>query len=190
MRKINMLVYLLLVSAGGFAQTTWTLDKNHTKIGFNVVHMVISEVEGRFKEYDGTIVTKTDDFNGAEISFTAKTASVETENERRNEHLKSPDFFNAEKYPELTFKGTLVKESGKYKLIGDLTIHGTTKKIDFPVTYGGTVDTGRGQKAGFKILGTVNRKDFGLEWNNTVPTGELIVSDQVDIICKIEANKS
>ena len=190
MRKINILLTLLLVSGGAFAQSTWTLDKAHTKIGFNVTHMVVAEVEGTFNEFEGTIVSKSDDFVGSEISFTAKAASVETQNERRNNHLKSADFFDAEKYPEITFKGTLVKDAGKYKLRGDFTMHGTTKKVDFDVTYSGTIDTGRGQKAGFKVTGTVNRLEYGLAWDNKIPSGELVVADEVEIICKIEANKA
>ncbi len=190
MRRTNTLLALLLISSSTFAQGTWTLDKAHTKIGFNVIHMVVSEVEGHFKDFDGTVVSKTEDFDGAEVSFTAKTESVETDNERRNNHLKSPDFFDAANYPEITFKGNLAKQGGKYKLNGDFTIRGVTKKVSFDVAYGGILDTGRGQKAGFKISGTVNRRDYGLEWDSTVPTGELVVADQVEIVCKIEANKS
>jgi polyisoprenoid-binding protein YceI len=173
-----------------FAQGTWTLDKAHTKIGFNVTHMVVAEVEGSFREFDGSIVSKSEDFSGSEISFTAKTASIDTDNDRRNEHLRSPDFFDVEKFPEITFKGVLAKEGGKYKLKGDLTMHGVTKKVDFDVTHGGVIETGRGQKAGFKISGKVNRHDYGLNWDNKVPSGELVVADEVEIVCKIEANKA
>lgn len=189
MKKINALVGLLLVAGGAYAQTTWTLDKNHSKVGFNVTHMAVSEVEGNFKDFDGTIVSKAADFNGADVTFTAKTASIDTDNEKRDGHLKSPDFFEAEKYPEISFKGTLAKDGGKYKLKGDLTMHGVTKKVEFDVTYGGSVDTGRGTKAGFKLTGKVDRKDYGLTWANKTPGGELVVSDTVEIICKIEADK-
>lgn len=189
MRKINTLFALLFVASGTFAQTTWTLDKNHTKIGFVVTHMAVTEVEGRFNDFEGSIVSKAEDFSGAEVSFTAKTASVDTEVEKRNDHLKSPDFFDAAKYPEITFKGTLAKDGGKYKLKGDLTMHGVTKQVEFDVTYGGQIDTGRGKKAGFKLTGKIDRKDYGLTWANKVPTGELVVSDEVEIVCKIEADK-
>jgi len=190
MRKINILFTLLFVSFSMYAQGTWTLDKAHTKIGFNVTHMVIAEVEGTFNDFDGSIVSNSEDFAGSDITFTAKTASIETHNERRNTHLKSADFFDVEKYPELTFKGKLVKDGGKYKLRGDLTIHGTTKKVDFDVTYGGTIDTGHGHKAGFKISGKVNRLEYGLSWDSKIPSGEFVVADEVEIICKIEANKA
>lgn len=189
MRKINTLFALLLLATGAFAQTTWSLDKNHSKIGFVVTHMAVTEVDGRFNDFEGSIVSKADDFSGAEVSFTAKTASIDTENEKRNSDLKSATFFDAEKYPDITFKGTLVKDAGKYKLKGDFTMHGVTKKVEFDVTYGGQIDTGRGRKAGFKLTGKINRQDYGLTWANKVPTGEMVVSDEVEIVCKIEADK-
>lgn len=190
MKKINTVLALLVFVAGSaLAQNTWTADKPHSKIAFNVTHMAVSEVEGNFREFEASLVTNAADFDGAEISFTAKTASIDTDNERRDNHLKSADFFDAEKFPEVTFKGRLVKAGSKYKLKGDLTMHGVTKPIEFDVTYGGKISTGRGEKAGFKIVGQVNRHDFGLNWNNTVPSGELIVGDMVDIIGKIELNK-
>jgi polyisoprenoid-binding protein YceI len=189
MKKINALLIALSIAGGAAAQTTWAIDKAHSKIGFNVVHMAVSEVEGNFKDFDATVTSKAEDFNGAEVSFTAKTASIDTDNERRDGHLKSPDFFDAEKYPDLAFKGTLVKEGGAYKLKGDLTMHGVTKPVAFDVKYGGQINTGRGVKAGFKLTGQINRKDFGLTWDNKVPTGELVVSDVVDIVTKIELDK-
>jgi polyisoprenoid-binding protein YceI len=189
MKKINALLVVLFVSGAAFAQTTWSIDKAHSKVGFNVVHMAVSEVEGNFKDFDATVVSKADDFNGAEVTFTAKTASIDTDNERRDGHLKSPDFFEAEKFPDLSFKGNLVKDGGKYKLKGDLTLKGVTKPVEFDVTYGGSINTGRGVKAGFKLLGQINRQDFGLAWANKLASGEMVVSDKVDIICKIELDK-
>jgi len=189
MKKINTLFALLLLTGGAIAQTTWSLDKAHTKIGFTVTHMAVTEVEGNFKDFEGAIVSKAEDFNGAEVTFTAKTASIDTDNDKRNDHLKSPDFFDAAKYPDITFKGTLVKDGGKYKLKGDFTMHGVTKPVEFDVAYNGSIDTGRGRKAGFKLTGKVDRKDYGLTWANKVPTGEMVVSDIVEITCKIEADK-
>jgi polyisoprenoid-binding protein YceI len=190
MKKTNTLITLLLFATGSaFAQTTWTVDKAHSKIGFSVPHMAVSEVEGNFKDFDATLVTSSADFNGADVTFTAKTASIDTDNERRDGHLKSPDFFDAEKHPELSFKGKLVKAGGKYKLKGDLTMHGVTKPAEFEVTYGGTINTGKGEKAGFKLVGKLNRQEYGLTWSNKVPTGEMVVGDTVDIIGKIEVDK-
>jgi polyisoprenoid-binding protein YceI len=189
MKKITVLSSLLLLAGAAFGQSTWTIDKNHSKIGFNVTHMGISEVEGKFNEFEGTVVAKSEDFNGAEIQFVSKTASIDTDNEKRDGHLKSPDFFDAEKNPETKFKGTLVKDGGKYKLKGDLTMHGVTKKVEFDVTYGGTVDTGKGKKAGFKLTGKINRHDYGLTWANKTPGGELVVSDEVELNVKVELDK-
>lgn len=189
MKKINALLALLFVAGATFAQTTWTIDKAHSKVGFNVAHMAVSEVEGNFKDFDGSVISKADDFNGAEVSFSGKTASIDTDNERRDGHLKSPDFFEAEKYPDFSFKGKLVKDGGKYKLKGDLTLKGVTKPVEFDVTYGGSIDTGRGIKAGFKLVGQINRQDFGLTWANKLASGEMVVGDKVDVICKIELDK-
>jgi polyisoprenoid-binding protein YceI len=189
MKKINVLVVMLVITASAFAQTTWNIDNVHSKVGFSVAHMGVSESEGIFKEFEGNIVSKVADFNGADVTFTAKTASIDTENEKRDGHLKSADFFDAEKYPEITFKGKLVKEKGKYTLKGDFTLHGVTKPAVFDVVYGGTVNTGKGEKAGFKLSGKINRQDYGLTWSNKLATGELMVGDIVEIIAKIEVDK-
>lgn len=189
MKKINVLMVGLLASGVIVAQSTWNIDKSHSKIGFIVTHMVVSEVEGNFKDYTGSVVTKSEDFNGAEVSFTAKTASINTENEKRDGHLRSADFFDAEKFPEISFKGNLVKEGNSYKLKGDFTMKAATKKVEFDVKYGGVINTGRGVKAGFKILGTVNRQDFGVTWANKLASGELVVSDEVELDIKIELDK-
>lgn len=189
MKKTNALLALLFVAGSAFAQTTWNIDKSHSTIGFSVPHMAVSETEGAFKDFESTVVSKTADFNGAEVTFTAKTASIDTENERRDGHLKSADFFDAEKFPEITFKGIIKKAGKKYVLEGDFTMHGVTKKVKFDVTYGGTIDTGRGTKAGFKLVGKINRQDYGLTWSNKAPGGELVVGDVVEVVCKIELDK-
>jgi len=189
MKKLNAFLALLLFSGAAFAQTTWTIDKNHSKVGFSVTHMAVSEVEGKFNDFDGSIVSKADDFNGAQVQFVAKTASVDTDNEKRDGHLKSADFFEAEKFPEIKFAGTLVKDGGKYKLKGDLTMHGVTKQVEFDVTYGGTINHGKGTKAGFKLIGKLDRKEYGLTWANKVPTGEMVVGDEVELVVKVELDK-
>lgn len=189
MKKLNFILATLLLSGSVLAQTTWNIDKVHSKIGFSVVHMVVSETEGVFKDYTASVVSKSDDFNGAEVSFSAKIASISTENERRDNHLKSPDFFDAEKFPEITFKGNLVKEGSKYKLRGDLTMKGVTKKVEFDVVYGGMVNTGRGTKAGFKVTGVINRQEYGVSWANKLAGGEMVVSDDVTLVIKVELDK-
>ncbi len=189
MKRISLLVAAVVLGTAAFAQTTWNIDKVHSKIGFSVTHMVVAETEGVFKDYDAKVVSKSNDFNGAEVTFTAKVASINTDNERRDGHLKSPDFFDAEKYPEITFKGTIVKEGNKYKLKGDFTMKGVTKKVDFDVTYGGQINTGRGEKAGFKLNATINRQDYGLSWANKTPGGEMVVGDEVTLVIKVELDK-
>lgn len=189
MKKLYSLSLLLLTGSMAFAQTTWNIDKVHSKIGFSVVHMVVSETEGLFKDYTASVVSKSDDFNGAEVTFSAKVASIFTDNERRDGHLKSADFFDAEKFPEITFKGNVVKDGTKYKLKGDFTMKGVTKKVEFDVVYGGTVNTGRGTKAGFKVTGIINRQDYGVSWANKLAGGEMVVSDDVTLVIKVELDK-
>jgi len=190
MKKLSFLLALLVSGTFASAQTTWTIDNVHSKIGFSVTHMAVAETEGKFNDYQGTVVAKSDDFNGAEVTFTAKAASIDTDNERRDGHLKSPDFFDAEKFPEVSFKGNLVKNAtGKYKLVGDLTMKGVTKKVEFDVTGGQTINTGRGLKSGFKFRGTINRQEYGLTWANKVPTGEMVVGDEVELNIKVELDK-
>ena len=189
MKKIIAVLSLVVIAGVASAQTKWNIDKGHTNIQFNATHMVVAEVNGSFKEFDGSVLSKSDDFNGAEIEFTVKTASINTGVDNRDNHLKSDDFFNAEKFPEIKFKGTLVKEGGKYQLKGDFTMREVTKPVVFDVTYGGSIDTGRGIKAGFKLNGKVNRLEYGLKWSNKLASGELAVADAVEIICKVELNK-
>lgn len=190
MKKLNVLVAALLFAGAATAQTTWDLDKAHSNVQFNVTHMVVSEVNGAFTDFNGAIVSKSDDFNGAEVTFTAKTASVNTGNENRDKHLKSDDFFNAEQFPEIKFKGTIVKTGGKYQLKGDFTMRDVTKPVVFDITYGGQIDTGRGIKAGFKFTGKINRLEYGLKWSNKLASGELAVADEVEVVVKAELNKA
>ncbi len=189
MKKITL--FTLIATLGGFvhAQTTWTIDKSHTDIGFTVTHMVISEVYGEFKEFDGTVTSESEDFNGATVEFAAKTGSINTDNERRDNHLKSDDFFNAESFPEITFNGKIVNEDGKYYLDGDFTMRDVTKEVRFDVRFNGTIPARRGLKAGFKVTGAVNRFEYGLKWDRTVETGGLVVGEEVMISCNVELNE-
>lgn len=189
MKKVTFL-FAMLVAVAASAQTNWGLDKGHSSVGFSVAHMVVSETTGNFKDFDVKVSSTADDFNGANVEFTAKTASVFTDNEKRDGHLKSDDFFNAEKFPELKFKGTLVKQGNKYVLKGDLTIRDVTKAVTFDVTYGGKVKAFGGEKAGFKFSGKLNRQEYGLKFNKALEGGGLIVGDEVEITCKIELNKA
>jgi polyisoprenoid-binding protein YceI len=178
---------LVLFATMGFAQVKWEFDKSHTEISFNVTHLVISEVTGYFREYDGTVVANNDDFDNSEITFTAQIGSIDTDNAQRDGHLKSDDFFNAEKFPQLMFKGNLVKVGGSYKLKGDLTIRDITKPVEFNVAYNGTITDPWGNvKSGFKINGTINRFDYNLKWNALMEAGGAVVGEEVEIVVKTE----
>lgn len=190
MKKLLLSVALLSGFTLTNAQTNWTVDKAHTTIGFNVTHLVISEVEGEFKEFDAKVTSTSDDFAGSEVSFTAKVASIDTDNEQRDNHLKSEDFFNAEKNPELKFSGKIQKDGDKYKLVGKLTMRETTKDVTFDVKYNGTIKDPWGNiKSGFKITGTVNRKEYGLKWGALTEAGGAVVADEVSIVCNVELQK-
>ncbi|NQX91619.1 MAG: YceI family protein [Flavobacteriales bacterium] len=159
---------------------TWTVDNAHTDVAFKVKHMMISTVTGHFTDFDATVETEGDDFTNANISFSAKTASINTKNADRDNHLKSDDFFNSEAYPELSFKGKSF-EGGK--LTGDLTIRDVTKEVELDVEYNGIAVDPYGQtKAGFEISGDINRKDFNLTWSAVTEAGSIVVSDKVKLI--------
>lgn len=194
MKSINKLfVLFLLLSVPALAQTKWAFDKVHSKVEFSVSHLVISEVSGFFKSFDGTVEATKDDFSDAKIDFSVDINSIDTDNQNRDGHLKSDDFFNAEKFPKMIFKGKSLKKVGKnkYKLTGDLTIRDITKSITLDVVYNGTVkDPWGNTKAGFKVKGTVNRFDYGLKWNTLMETGGAVVGKDVEIKVDLELQKS
>lgn len=164
--------------------THWKIDPSHSKIGFKVKHLVISSVTGQFRTFDAKAESEGDGFEGANVTFEADVDSITTGNEDRDGHLKSDDFFDAENHPKLTFSSTKLEKisEGKYKLIGELTIRGTTKTIELDVLHGGTVQDPYGNtKAGFEATGTINRKDFGLEWNAVTEAGNIVVGDHVTL---------
>lgn len=193
MKQILFPVMLTVLGLSASAQTTkWEIDKVHSTIGFRGVHMLISKTSGHFGDYDATIVSDKEDFSDVKIDFTAKVASLTTGMEMRDNHLKSDDFFNADKYPNLTFKSTSFRKTGegKYKLAGQLTIRDVTKPIELDVTYGGTIKDPYGKtRAGFEITGKLNRFDYGLKWNAVIEAGGLVVGETIDIICSVEVVK-
>lgn len=184
---------LILASTLSFSQTTWKVDKAHTKVGFSVSHLVITDVEGYFKDYDAQITASGDDFTKANINFTVNTNSIFTDNNDRDNHLRSDDFFNSEKYPQMTFKGKSIKKVGsdKYKLVGDFSIRDVTKQITLDVKYNGIIkDPWGNTKAGFKVTGQINRFDFNLKWNKAIETGSLVVGKEVKLIIDLELIKN
>ncbi|MBW8050623.1 MAG: YceI family protein [Cytophagales bacterium] len=174
------------------AQSTWSFDKAHSKVTFSVTHLMISEVSGQFNEFEGEVVSKSDDFADSQIEFTINVGSINTDDEKRDGHLKSEDFFDAEKYPMITFKSKSLKQvKGKnYKLTGDMTIRDVSKEVTLDVIYFGTMKDPYGNtKAGFKITGEINRMDYGVKWNSPLEGGGVVVGETVNLVCNVELMK-
>ena len=172
--------------------TKWTIDATHTKIGFKVKHLMISNVTGTFRVFEGEVSTSGNDFSTSVISFSINSASVDTEMTDRDAHLKSGDFFDAETYPKITFTGSGLKDLGDdlYELKGDLTIKGITHPVTLSVEHGGVMSDPWGNvKAGFSLTGKINRKEWGLTWNSALETGGVLVGEEVKINCDIELLK-
>lgn len=191
MKKIYSLAVMavaLLLSFGVSAQTKWKVDRGHSNVKFSVQHMVVSELEGSFRMFDGTMEHNKADFSDAKINFTVDVASVNTDNDRRDGHLKSDDFFNADQFPKMTFVSTSVKPLGgnKFKIAGNLTIRDVTKPVVFDVTHGGVLKTQNGSKAGFKARTTIDRFVYNLKWSRTVEAGGLAVGKDVEIVVNVE----
>jgi polyisoprenoid-binding protein YceI len=174
-------------------KTKWTIDPSHSKIGFKVKHLMIANVTGTFREFEGQVTTTGDDFSTAEISFSMNSASVDTEIADRDAHLKSADFFDVENHPKITFAGSGLKDLGDdmYDLTGDLTIKGVSHPVTLSVEYGGIMaDPWGNVKAGFSITGKIKRKDWGLNWNAALEAGGVLVGEEVKINCDIELAKA
>ena len=182
MKRITLFLTFLLVSVGAFAQTTWTADPYHSKLGFTVTHLGIADVPGYFGEYDVTMQSSKADFSDAVIQLTVQTNSVNTRVEPRDEHLRSADFFDVAKYPTMTFKSTSIKKvaDGEYKLLGDLTLVGKTKPVTMTMKYRGTTanpNADGAPVAGIQITGEFKRSDFGFGSKFPAP----MISDEVYI---------
>ena len=175
------------------AKTNWTADPVHSEIQFKVRHLMISTVTGYFKKFDIQVVAEEEDFTKAsKILFTADINSIETNNAQRDTHLKSDDFFAAEKHPQITFESKKFEKitQEKYELTGDLTIRDTKKTISVDVEFGGIVkDPWGNTRAGFHVDGKINRKDFGLKWSAVTEAGQVVVSDEIKIHCEVELVK-
>lgn len=191
MKKLFVLLAGLSLTAAASAQN-WSLDKAHSSINFSVTHMVVSEVDGNFKDFSAEVKSEKPDFSDLVTTFTIQAASVNTNNDKRDEHLRGDEFFSSEKYPTITFKSTSVKKisDNKLELEGDMTMKGVTKKVKWDVKYNGTIkDAKGGSRAGFKATTTINRKDYGVSWNKTLDSGGLTVSDEVAITVNAEIKK-
>jgi polyisoprenoid-binding protein YceI len=171
---------------------TYKIDAAHSEINFKVKHLMITNVTGNFTQFDASMEASADDFSDASISFEADVNSINTNNEQRDGHLKSDDFFNAEQFPKLTFvsSGLQKKSDNEYALTGDLTIRNITKTVTLDVEFGGTMTDPWGQqKAGFEINGKINRKDFDLKWTATTEAGGIVVSDEVKLQLAVQMIK-
>ena len=171
-------------------QIKWSIDQAHTEIGFKVRHLMISNVKGIFKIFDGSIYTTGKDFTKVEIDFWIDPTSIETGDSKRDEHLKSSDFFDAEKHRQIIFTSSTIDKAdhnGIHELWGELTMIGITKNIKLSVEFGGIINDPWGnEKAGFTLTGKINRSDWGLVWNTTIEAGGVMVADEISILCEIE----
>jgi polyisoprenoid-binding protein YceI len=177
MKKVFLFLVGLSISVASFAQTKWTVDPMHSFVNFSVKHTGISFVEGGFKKFDGSFVAAKEDLTDAKIDFTVDVNSISTNVEMRDNHLKTDDFFNAEKYPKMTFESTAFKKikGNTYALAGKLTIRDVTKNVVFAVTHGGTIKDDKGNtKAGFTATTNINRMDYNIKYD---PTGAGIAKD-------------
>jgi polyisoprenoid-binding protein YceI len=170
----------------------WIIDPVHSEVKFKVKHLVIATVTGQFKTVSGTVEANKEDFSDARIAFEADVNSISTNNEQRDGHLKSPDFFDAASFPVLSFVSTSIspKGNGGFLMKGDMTIRGTKKSIALDVTYNGTVKGFDGDVAGFEISGKLNRQEFGLRWNAMTETGGVVVSDEVKLDIAVELKRA
>lgn len=174
-------------------KTTWIIDPSHSEVQFKVKHLVISTVTGTFRKFEGSFENSKPDFSDAEINFKAQINSLDTNNTQRDGHLKSPDFFDADNYPELGFRSKSFekKNDEQYRLVGDLTIRGISKEVSLDVEYGGSMTDPYGNvKAGFEVKTIINRKDFGLNWGAVTEAGGVVVGDEVKILANVQFVKN
>lgn len=173
-------------------KTTWRIDPTHSEVQFKVKHLVISTVTGIFKQFDGALETESEDFDGAKARFSLDVNSIDTNVADRDAHLKSDDFFAADKYPKITFEGKLAKTGdNQYKLSGPLTIRDISKEVELNADLGGIMVDGYGQtKAGFEITGKINRKEFNLNWSMITEAGGVVVGDDVKLQLNVQVTKA
>jgi polyisoprenoid-binding protein YceI len=194
MKVILNLVAAVLLAASAFAAESFVVDKAHSEADFQVRHLV-SRVSGKFDDFSGTIsIPDRANPTVASVEFTIKTPSIDTGNENRDKDLRGANFFEVDKFPEISFKSTSIKPSSKkdvYDVTGTFTMHGVTKTITLPVEFLGFIkDPWGGERAGFTTHITLNRKDYGINWNKMLDNGGTLLSDDVDITVNIEAAKS
>ncbi len=192
MTRQLFLIFALAAASLQAEPTNWKIDTSHSAAQFSVKHMMVSTVRGHFGTMTGTVVYDAANPAATKIDATVDVTTIDTRNEKRDAHLKSADFFEAEKFPQMTFKSKSVKPAGAGKMMmtGDLTIKGTTKEVTFEVE-GPTapVNTGRGMKMGAVATAKINRKDFGMTWSRAIETGGVVVGDEVTLTIDIQLDQ-
>jgi len=169
-------------------KTNWLIDPMHSEVHFKVKHLVISTVTGTFKSFAGSMESENEDFQDAAIEFILDVNSIDTNQEQRDGHLKSADFFDAEQFPKISFKSTSFKKVGdEYELVGDLTLKNVSKLVKFNVEYGGSATDFYGNnKAGFEVSGKISRKEFGLTWDGITEAGAIVVADDIKLQINVQ----
>ena len=190
MKFIRNILLASLVALPVLAQESWTVDKGHSTATFKIRHFT-ANVVGQFRDFDATINLDRANPAKSSVEFTIQATSVDTNSENRDKHLRSPDFFEVEKFPTITFKSSAIAAKGKdaFAVTGDLTMHGVTKRVTLPVTFGGFLKTKRGEKAGFEVETVLNRKDYEITWNRALDEGGFMLSDDVKVTINLELNK-
>jgi polyisoprenoid-binding protein YceI len=189
--RLAVLAAALAVAPPVLAADTYQFDKSHTTVGFQVRH-IVTNVGGKFQDFSGTIKVDRVKPENSSVEFTIQAASINTNEPKRDEHLKSPDFFDVANQPTITFRSTSVKPTGKdaYEVMGNLTMRGVTKAITLPITFlGEGKDPWGNEKMGFELQTTLNRKDYGINWNKALDQGGFLVGDEVKVQISVEANK-
>jgi len=186
---LNVVIVGLLMTSFAFAADEYEIDAVHSSIGFSVRHLLISNITGNFNDFSGKLLFDEKDMTNSSVDLTIKAASINTNNVDRDNHLRAADFFNIEKFPEITFKsGKIEKAEDNYVLIGTLTMHGVSKEISIPFEFIGKAKGPMGkQRLGFEGNTKLNRKDFGITWNKTLDEGGLAVGNEIKIQLNIEA---
>lgn len=173
-------------------RTTWKLDPSHTAVEFSAKHLMISTVKGRITDIEGTIYTDEKNPRNSSVEVTLKAASLDTRTDQRDQHLRSADFLDVEKYPEIKFRSTRIEgDKDSFKLTGDLTIRDVTRPITLDVEFEGAgKDPWGGERVGFSAKGKIDRRDFGLTWNQALETGGVVVGNDIKINLEVEAIKA
>lgn len=193
MKLIRTLLFVSLAALPLMAQDTmetWAVDKGHSSATFKIRHFT-ANVVGQFRTFDGIINLDRANPKKSSVDFTIQATSIDTGGENRDKHLRSADFFDVEKFPTITFKSTAVtpKSKDQFDVTGDFTMHGVTRRVTLPVTFLGFQKTSRGEKAGFEIETTINRKDYGVTWNRALDEGGFMLSENVKVSINLEVDK-